>query len=263
MKKNQQIVRCVHTPKQKLCGVLGLLAVFVCGVMTGRAIVSNSEQKNVAPVCDCPQAVPCECPTVADVAVADAVKPACAIIEEIQSNWLYPENSDDVHDHEINVHIYETLFKHGCPENADKYRVAIAREMEILESFGERYSGAASNDSTCEQIEASLLDRLPSGGTHANEEQRIGRAQIYANLSERGCPENSEKYVALAKQELEIARALTDDKFEEDETIEIVETYKRLNMQAAAEEIFDVAKKITNPAIDFILEVEKIINEKQ
>ena len=66
----------------------------------------------------------------------------------------------------------------------------------------------------------------------------------------------------MAQQELEIARALQDDKFSEDDTIEVVETYKRLNMQAAAQEIFDVAKKLTNPAIDFILEVEKIINEQ-
>ena len=29
-----------------------------------------------------------------------------------------------------------------------------------------------------------------------------------------------------------------------------------------AEEIFETAKKLTNPAIDFILEVEKIINEQ-
>ena len=81
-------------------------------------------------------------------------------------------------------------------------------------------------------------------------------------MSERGCPENSEKYVALAKQELEIARALEDDEFDQYETIEVVETYKRLDMQAAAEEILETAKKLTNPAIDFILEVEKIINEQ-
>ena len=66
----------------------------------------------------------------------------------------------------------------------------------------------------------------------------------------------------MAKQELEIARALEDDKFDNDDTIEVVETYKRINMQAAAEEIFETAKKLTNPAIDFILEVEKIINEQ-
>ena len=257
MKKVNKLSQCVHTPKQKLCGILGLIAFFVCGGMVGYSITKNSMP--VAPVPECPNVV-ADAPQ--DVEVADADKPACAIIEEIQSNWLNPENSDDVEEHEINVHIYETLFKHGCPENADKYRVAIAREMEILESFGERYSGAASNDSTCEQIETSLLDRLPSGGTHAGEGNRIRRAQIYANLSERGCPENSEKYVALAKQELEIARALTDDEFDKHDTIEVVETYKRLNMQAAAQEFFDVAKKITNPAIDFILEVEKIINEQ-
>ena len=37
-------------------------------------------------------------------------------------------------------------------------------------------------------------------------------------------------------------------KFSENDTIEVVETYKRLNMQAAAQEIFDVAKKLTNHA---------------
>ena len=81
-------------------------------------------------------------------------------------------------------------------------------------------------------------------------------------MSERGCAERSAKYVDLAKQELEIARALEDDEFDNQETIEVVETYKRLNMQAAAEEIFETAKRLTNPAIDFILEVEKIINEQ-
>ncbi len=65
----------------------------------------------------------------------------------------------------------------------------------------------------------------------------------------------------LAKQELDIARALQDDKFNENETIEVVETYKRLKMQQDAQEIFDKVKKLTNPAIDFIMQVEKIINE--
>ena len=115
---------------------------------------------------------------------------------------------------------------------------------------------------TCTLIEESLLVRLPDGDALITQKERIRRAKIYAQLSERGCPENSSQYQELAKQELEIARALADDEFEDYETIEVVETYKRLNMQAAAEEIFETAKKLTNPAIDFILEVEKIINEK-
>ena len=115
---------------------------------------------------------------------------------------------------------------------------------------------------TCTLIEESLLVRLPNGDEFATVDNRIVRAQIYANLSERGCTENSQKFYELAKQELEIARALSDDEFSQNETFEVIETYKRLNMQAAAEEIFETAKKLTNPAIDFILAVEKIINEQ-
>ena len=115
---------------------------------------------------------------------------------------------------------------------------------------------------TCEMIEDSLEAYLPHADKYADSDIRIERAKIYAQLSERGCPENSEKYVALAKQELEIARALQDDKLDQEATVEVVETYKRLNMQAAAEEIIETAKKLTNPAIDFILEVEKVFNEK-
>lgn len=115
---------------------------------------------------------------------------------------------------------------------------------------------------TCTIIEESLLVRLPNGDKFATQDDRIERAKIYANLSERGCPENHQKYYDLAKQELEIARALSDDEFNQQDTIEVVETYKRLNMQAAAEEIFEMAKELTNPTIDFILSVEKIINEQ-
>ena len=113
---------------------------------------------------------------------------------------------------------------------------------------------------TCVVVEEALLDNLPFARN--TPDTRIERAKIYANLSERGCPENSAKYVEMAKQELAVARALEDDKFDEYETVEVVETYKRLNMQAAAEEIFETAKKLTDPAIDFIIQVEKIINEQ-
>ena len=241
MKKIQpkQSYKCVYTRSQKIKGWLAFIMLFICGVMVGTGIA----QKNVA------------LKQKADVQQTEQ-KETCAVVEEIQLRWLNDENSDYIEDHQANVRVYETLFQHGCPENQGKYRDAIAREMTIIESLG----GAQTMKSTCEQIEASLLDRLPSGHAGVDSEQRIERAKIYANLSERGCPENSAKYVALAKQELEIARALEDDEFNEYETIEVVETYKRLNMQAAAQEIFETAKKLTDPTIDFILQVEKIIN---
>jgi hypothetical protein len=80
-------------------------------------------------------------------------------------------------------------------------------------------------------------------------------------MSERGCPENAKKYADLAKKELDIARGVSDDHFNESETVDIIEIYKRLDMQAAAQEVFDMAKKLTNPTIDFILQVEKILNQ--
>ena len=111
----------------------------------------------------------------------------------------------------------------------------------------------------CIEIERLLARRLPVASDNVDE--RIDRAKIFASMAERGCPENAPVYVEQARQELEIARAIENDNFNHAETIEVVETYKRLNMQAAAEEIFEKAKKLTDPAIDFIIQVERIINE--
>lgn len=116
-------------------------------------------------------------------------------------------------------------------------------------------------ETACGKIEMLLKERLYHVG-NPDAEAHIDNAKIYANLSERGCAENSQKYKELAKQELEIARALNDDNLRnQEDSIEIVETYKRLQMQAEAERMIEKAKKLTNPAIDFIIQLEKIIEE--
>ena len=116
-------------------------------------------------------------------------------------------------------------------------------------------------ETTCGKIETILTNRLLPVDS-MSPDAHIENAKIYANLSERGCSENSEKYKQLAKAELEIARALNDDNIRNEyETTEIVETYKRLQMQAEAERMIEKAKKLTNPAIDFIIQLEKIIEE--
>lgn len=244
-KQSKKVYKVVYTRSQKIKGWLALIMLFVCGVMVGMGIGYNTEKPKQALVQD------------ATELQQNQQKETCAIIEEIQLGYLNDENSSNIEYHKDNIRIYETLFQHGCPQNKGVYRAAISREMEIVAALG----GQNDAQTTCQKIEASLLDKLPEEYTSMPPYQRITRAKIYANLSERGCDENKAKYVELAKQELEIARALQDDEFNNEETIEVVETYKRLNMQAAAEEIFETAKKLTNPAIDFILEVEKIINE--
>lgn len=111
----------------------------------------------------------------------------------------------------------------------------------------------------CIQVERLLVKHLPVADD--NVDNRIERAKVYVSLAERGCIENTDKYAELARQELEVARAIDDDNFNHAETIDVIETYKRLNMQAAAEEIFEKAKKLTDPTIDFIIQIQKIINE--
>lgn len=246
MKTNKKNVRVGHSTSQRIWGALALAGLFVCGLMVGWGLNQGHDNKvaqpkiatNPAPVAE-PQP-----------------KETCAIIEDLLLKRLYSVDSQEVRHHEYNIDVYEKLVMNGCSENQQKYHNAAAREREIVVALQE----SNNSQQTCEQIESLLLGQLPYASDSADD--RIDRAKIYANLSERGCAENSAKYVEMAKQELEIARALEDDEFDNQETIEVVETYKRLNMQAAAEEIFETAKKLTNPAIDFILEVEKIINEQ-
>ena len=115
----------------------------------------------------------------------------------------------------------------------------------------------------CESVEKVLSKKLHDYDKKSKlVSEHIEIAKIYATLSERGCEKNACKYEALAKKEIDIARALNDDSLEnEQEATEMVETYKRLQMQAEAEKMLEKAKKLTNPAIDFIIQLERIIEE--
>ena len=173
-----------------------------------------------------------------------------------------------------------TMSKQDCREIANQIMLAARNDKpELIEQLNKVYSENCLNrefeqpkpqpkveeknlpETTCGQIERILNKRLYSVDS-PDADAHIDNAKIYANLSERGCAENSQKYKELAKQELEIARALNDDNLRyEHESVEIVETYKRLQMQAEAEKMIEKAKKLTNPAIDFIIQLEKIIEE--
>lgn len=137
------------------------------------------------------------------------------------------------------------------------------RNIEVPERKDEEEKTEKLPSVTCEAVETLLLKRLEEFGEDSpNSEIHIERAKIYANLSERGCAKNTNVYKDLAKKEIDIARALNDDSLENRyEATEMVETYKRLQLQAEAEKMLEKAKKLTNPAIDFIIQLEKIIEE--
>ena len=192
----------------------------------------------------------------------------CEAIEELLKQELADENSTNIGNHEHNSNVYNKLAKKGCEKNRAEYQKMAQREVEIIKAldvYGDFNTGGFvdENKSTCQEIEDLLTKKLNNLTDMEYAPARVDRAQIYANLSERGCPENSAKYKELAKQELDVARALTDDDIErnKNEATEMVETYKRLQMQAEAAKMIEKAKKLTNPAIDFIIQLEKIIEE--
>lgn len=120
----------------------------------------------------------------------------------------------------------------------------------------------AANMPTCARIEQLLSDRLEGENT-TNPDVFMYNANIYATMVEYGCPENAEKYRDQALADLAIANALSYNGLasDTDNTEVVIDTYKKLEMQTQARDFLNKVQKLTDPAIDFILQMEKIINE--
>lgn len=115
--------------------------------------------------------------------------------------------------------------------------------------------------STCSRIEYLLKKRLHSEDS-ANYIDHLANADTYSSMADRGCQENSDLYKTLALRELEIATALqpTDNMRQRDAAI-VIDTFKKLDMEREAQEFLDKVEKLIDPATDFILKMEQIINE--
>ena len=228
MKKNivKQTQKIKQTPN-RVYGIIGMVALFLVGVVFGY-IINGSDHVNHSVV------TKAECENLA-THIGYLVRNNN--FEQLKiANEFYSENCLD------------RDFKESKPQSGDK-----VEDKKVLEP-------------TCKKVEGLLLQKLNCDINDSSycmkAEGHVTDAQVYANLSERGCPENSQKYKDLAAQELEIARALNDDSLDDEyEATEIVETYKRIQMQKEAAKMIEKAKKLTNPAIDFIIELEKIIEE--
>ncbi|MBR5625228.1 MAG: hypothetical protein IKW67_00395 [Alphaproteobacteria bacterium] len=227
MKKLKQ-GHIVHTRGQKVAGWIALIMLFICGMMVGVAI--NKKQTGVVVDSDVIQMSDLNCSRIEEqMAKSSTTAEKLAELKDIYSEYC-------------------------AGRKVEKSKEQPKSEPENVENIKPK--------STCERIEEMLLMSLPAVHGPYNNREYIKRAQIYAQISERGCAENSQKYADMAKQELDVVRAIQDDMFYEESEIEnIVETYKRLEMQEAAAEVFENIKKLTDPTIDFILQIEKIINE--
>ena len=215
-------IRTAEQKSNRLYGIIGMVALFLVGVIFGY-VINGSDHVNRSTMTE------------------SQCKELASDIGHLIRNNRYEE-----------LKIANEIYSENCLDR-DFGRPKLQPQPKMQER--------KLPDTTCGKIESLLTGRLYKAD-NPDAEAHIDNAKIYANLSERGCPENSEKYKVLAKQELEIARALNDDNLKDrEDSIEIVETYKRLQMQAEAERMIEKAKKLTNPAIDFIIQLEKIIEE--
>lgn len=116
---------------------------------------------------------------------------------------------------------------------------------------------------TCTVIEELILNRIfPESSP--NPVEHLSNADNYSLLVERGCPENAEHYKTMALREIEIATALQNEVDLSDgfQTEMVIDTYKKMDMQREAQQFLDKMQKLTNPAIDFILQMQQVINEQ-
>ena len=246
------VVKKVGFSRTKIWLVFG--ALFVCGAFVGVGIANWNHAVKVKRQIN------------SDVIEQhiDEELTSCQALENVLLHRLFNQN-DDCALVKRDVDTLKKLATYGCDENHDKYTHEIDNKNAILDvacdDFDFDAGTAEPSTEPCEQIEANLQQRLGKNYIDMGAGDRVYRAKIYAIMAEQGCPEHSAKYVEAAKRELEIARGISDDKLTQDDTIEVVETYKRLKMQKDAEEVFNKVKKLTNPAIDFIIQVEKIVNE--
>lgn len=230
--KNQTSTKAISiqgccSRRQKIWGLIAVVGLFICGMMIGMTFKGNGMNAGD---------------------VAAMTRDDCRNLQNQISNMAL--NARDV-DPDV-FQSYNDLFAQNCARYA-------SQPNKPHHDNTTSDTSNASDMATCAIIEEMLLQELYPESSNADE--RIVRAKTYAVLSERGCPENSKKYADMAARELAIARAINDDHFDADETQEVVETYKRLEMKAAAQDVLNKVQKITEPAIDFILKMEKIINE--
>lgn len=292
VKSNTSSAACCG-PRQKVYGIIALVGLFACGLMVGIAMNGNRsgnammekqcnalskqivrissrasmdaddlamlEKLNATYAKNCAGYNFTEEPKIAPKHEDMVDKKTCEVIEELLQSDLFGEQNSNPQDHRNNIETYKKLAVRGCPENAEKYQALIVREQEILAALtGGSMSG---NNQTCLEIEELLNEQLPVCTNAFDSVCHIERAKIYANMSERGCAENKQQYVNLAAKELEIARALQDDKFNDFDKAEISDTYRRIQMKQTANEILNKVQQLADPAIDFIIQAQKIIEE--
>lgn len=208
----------------KIWGAVALAGLFACGLMIGLGYNGNKNdaEKLTAQECD---------------AIANE-------IVNITSSGATRDNVDVLNN-------LNTAYSNGCAGRlviVERESIApVAPKPEIM--------------STCARIEQLLKQRLfPEDSTEYFAHLR--NADTYSTLADKGCADNADMYKTLALRELEIATALqpTENMGTNDAEI-VIDTFKKLDMQREAQEFLNKIEQLIDPATDFILKMEQVINE--
>ena len=219
----------ITVSNNKAYGIIGMICILVFGIGIGFIINGTSRVNNSTMSM-------AQCQQISNQIINAAENNNPDLLRQL--NEIFSENCNNRN------------FRHAKPNQKPK--------------FMQHNMNKKTQDIPCDRIEAIWLQRLESMNFDVsnNAQDYINRAKIYANLADRGCEANADAYKELARKDLEIARALNNDRLDDRrEATEMVETYKRLQMQNEAAKMLEKAKKLTNPAIDFIIQLEKIIEE--
>ncbi len=251
--KNTNEKLYTYSRRQRILAWIALIGIFICGMMAGAFIwqtksvhTPDSGASNAEKI----------------IRFAERNTMPC-IDKETELQKMLTEG-----DHLQNARVYEKLSQIGCEMNRKKFENFAKSERELDDAMRYvRYSDyvdTANNENVrpCETIEKTLLS-MANPNCWENSTCHSENAAIYSKITEDGCPENAEKYKQMALNELQIADGIKvrDDNVSHDEMRYTVDAYKKLQMQNEAKKYLNKVEKMVNPGIDFILELQRIIEE--
>lgn len=251
MKNKTQVEnRYGYSRRQRILAWLALFGIFICGMMAG-AFIWQTKTAHTA-----------------DSGVQTEVD-ACQMKEKaLLANLNTDINDSDlswaISAHEHNADIYDRLAMWGCRENSDKYKEMRDAEFATFDVLRKIWNeNTVKDDTPCAVIEKSLLSNIGDCGVGYTSNCHLNNAEVYSKIAEDGCPENRQKYAQKALDELKISEGvrINETDLDKRDIRSTVNTYKKLQMQQEAKKYLNKVEKLVNPGIDFIMELQRVIEE--
>ena len=262
MKEMKNCENCyICSRKQKIWAWILLIGIFGCGVMTGLSPVGH---KMVYTADSGVKATE----TVAEI-VDQTPKEPCQINEKVLKGRLVNDINDKSIDalslHQNNLMIYKRLIDTGCWENRRYFSDMAENEVIYMNAImGIDKTNSETLEKPCREIENALNRRLVDCDHHDYvSECHLNNAEVYSKLAEDGCAENVEQYRKKALDELQIADGVRINASDVNprEVRSTINTYKKLRMQNEARRYLNKVEKMLDPGIDFIMELQRVIEE--